>query len=179
MNNLVIFGHPNLDHSMINSAWLKHLQNKNDKNTTIHVLCKAMKDGKFDVDAERKLILQHKKILVVYPFYWYNHPSFLQRWLEEVWSDKDLAFVESLRKVEDKQLMIAVTAAAEQARFNISNTGYFPFDFHISSWAAMANYIGYKFLPSYSIFEVYSKTPQQHLQACDEMWNQFLTAKIR
>ena len=180
MKTLILFAHNDLSKSMVSKNWMQHLQSKNLNDTTILSLDSLCKDGNFDSKSQRQVIRQHDKILIVFPLYWYSHPSILQKYLEQVLTGSDNAeFVNELRQGEPKQLMIAVTAAAEQKNFALGGAASFPLDMYLSNWMGLAKYCNFKYLPMYATYNVYAQSQQQLTEACDKMYNQFLTAKAR
>lgn len=180
MKTLILFGHNDLNKSMVSNNWLKHLKSKNLGDTTILAISELVKDGNFDTAAQREIIRQHDKILIIFPLYWYSHPSLLQKYLEQVLTGSDNAeFVNELRQAESKQLMIAVTAAAEQKNFAMGAAANFPLDVYLSNWMGLAKYCNMKFLPTFASFNVYAQSQAQLTEECEKMYTQFLTAKAR
>ena len=80
----IFLSHPNLDNSFIN----KHLEDIHKKMGIFcfHHLDKAMKNGYFDLEAEKKLLRESDAIVWQFPIYWYNCPVSLRLWQDQVLS---------------------------------------------------------------------------------------------
>ncbi|MCL1945214.1 MAG: NAD(P)H-dependent oxidoreductase [Firmicutes bacterium] len=180
MKNLIIFGHNDLNKSMVSKYWLEHLQAKKDKDTTILCLCEQLKDGNFYTAIQRDILKNHDRILIVFPLYWYSHPSLLQKYLEQVLTGTDNAeFVNELRLNQSKELMIAVSAAAEAKNFGFGGAANLPLDMYLSNWYGFAKYCNMLFKPIYCTYNVYTLSKEQLIAECDKAYNQFLTSKGR
>ncbi|OWV18587.1 glutathione-regulated potassium-efflux system ancillary protein KefG [Fibrobacter sp. UWB16] len=86
MNNqiTILLSHPNISNSMFN----KHLVDINRKNPNFvfHHLDKNRVNGYFDLEAEKKLLRESKAIVWQFPIYWYNSPSSLRDWQDQIMS---------------------------------------------------------------------------------------------
>lgn len=83
MKTLVIIIHPNLENSIINKRWIEEL-NKYPDHYTLHNLYNLYPDEKIDVEREQKLLENYDTIVFQFPFYWFNCPPLLKKWLDEV-----------------------------------------------------------------------------------------------
>ena len=80
----IILSHPSFDNSFIN----KHLADINKKMGIfcVHHLDKTIKNGYFDLDAEKKLLRESDAFVWQFPIYWYNSPASLRLWQDQVLS---------------------------------------------------------------------------------------------
>lgn len=83
MKTLIIIVHPDIERSVINKRWIEELSKHPDK-YDVHQLHKVYPDEQIDALAEQKLIEQYDKIVFQFPFYWFNCPPFLKKWLDDV-----------------------------------------------------------------------------------------------
>ncbi|NIG55458.1 NAD(P)H-dependent oxidoreductase [Chitinophaga sp. Cy-1792] len=83
MKTLVIVVHPDIAQSKINSRWAAALKQFPEK-YTVHDLYAAYPDEQLDVAKEQALLLAHDKVVFQFPFYWFNCPPLLKKWLDEV-----------------------------------------------------------------------------------------------
>lgn len=83
MKTLVIVTHPNIDNSVVNKRWLQELSKYPDQ-YTIHYLHKTYPDGIIDVEKEQALVEAHGNVVLQFPFYWFNCPPLLKKWLDDV-----------------------------------------------------------------------------------------------
>ena len=78
---LVISGHPHLDQSLANQTILTELKNSG-LDITIEDLSEIGWD--FDIEAERKAVVDADTLVFEFPLYWYSYPALLKKWVEEV-----------------------------------------------------------------------------------------------
>lgn len=79
---LILFAHPSLEKSKINRSLLKHIPN--NENIHIQDLYELYPDFNIDIEAEKKLLLNHDIIVWHHPFYWYSCPPLLKQWIDLV-----------------------------------------------------------------------------------------------
>ena len=81
---LILLSHPNASNSVFN----KYLVDINKKcpDFCFHHLDKNRVNGYFDLEAEKKLLQESKAIVWQFPIYWYNAPSSLRDWQDQVMS---------------------------------------------------------------------------------------------
>lgn len=78
MKTLVVVSHPNIEKSRINRRWVEEL--KKYPELTVHELYKEYPNETIDVEKEKRLLLEHDRIVWQFPFYWYSSPSLLKKW---------------------------------------------------------------------------------------------------
>lgn len=85
---LVLFAHPALHRSRVQSALLAAARSVDD--VTVHDLYQAYPDFDIDVAREQALLLAHDVIVLQHPFYWYSTPAIVKQWedlvLEHGWA---------------------------------------------------------------------------------------------
>ena len=81
---LILLSHPNASNSVFN----KYLVDINKKcpDFCFHHLDKNRVNGYFDLEAEKKLLQESKAIVWQFPIYWYNAPSSMRDWQDQVMS---------------------------------------------------------------------------------------------
>jgi glutathione-regulated potassium-efflux system ancillary protein KefG len=84
MNNkiLILFTHPRLEISSVNSSLLKNLPDI--PGITFHDLYEKYPDFNIDIEYEKKLLEDHQIIIWQHPFYWYSAPPLLKQWIDLV-----------------------------------------------------------------------------------------------
>lgn len=83
MKTLILIFHPDLEHSVINKRWKNELE-KYPTKYDVRNLYELYPDEKINLDEEQKLIEQYDKIIFQFPFYWFNCPPLLKKWLDDV-----------------------------------------------------------------------------------------------
>jgi glutathione-regulated potassium-efflux system ancillary protein KefG len=79
---LILFAHPVLEKSRVQSRLVAHTQHL--EGVTFHDLYEAYPDFDIDVKKEQQLLLEHDIIIWQHPFYWYSCPAIIKQWLDLV-----------------------------------------------------------------------------------------------
>ncbi len=79
---LVLFAHPRLEQSKINTVLLEAIPREDW--LTLHDLYEVYPHFNIDVAAEKELLLGHDLIVWHHPFYWYSCPPLLKQWIDMV-----------------------------------------------------------------------------------------------
>lgn len=116
MKTLVIVAHPSIETSVVNKRWIKELKQYPEK-YTVHELYKGYPDGNIDIEKEQKLIDAHGSLVLQFPFYWFNSPSLLKEWLDEVLID-GWAFGSKGIHLMNRKVALAVSAGAKQSDYS-------------------------------------------------------------
>lgn len=110
---LVIVIHPNIQDSVVNKRWIKALSSQPDK-YLVHDLHAAYPTGEIDIQKEQALVEQHDTIIFQFPFYWFNCPPLLKKWLDEVLTYGWAYGSQSGYKMKGKKIALAIAAGIEQ-----------------------------------------------------------------
>lgn len=113
MKTLVIVIHPDLENSVINKRWIEEL-NKYPEKYTIHDLHALYPDEQIDVAHEQELVAAHDKIIFQFPFYWFNCPPFLKRWLDLVLTHGWAYGKGSGYKLAGKKIALSIAAGIDE-----------------------------------------------------------------
>lgn len=113
MKTLIIVTHPNLDESVINKKWVEELL-KFPEEFTVHQLYEVYPDEKIDVLAEQRLVEQHDKIVFQFPYYWFNCPSLLKKWFDEVLTHGWAYGSKSGYRMKGKKIALAISLGVEE-----------------------------------------------------------------
>src|SRR5690349_3159009 len=88
MKILILFAHPRLRNSVVQSALIKAVAGL--EGVTFRDLYASYPDYMIDVEAEQKALLAHDVIVLQHPFYWYSSPAIIKEWqdlvLENGWA---------------------------------------------------------------------------------------------
>ena len=79
---LILFAHPRYEKSLNNRVLVNHIPKIPD--ITFHDLYELYPDFNIDIEAEKKLLLEHDVIVWMHPFYWYSAPALLKQWIDMV-----------------------------------------------------------------------------------------------
>jgi len=120
---LIILGHPDFQKSFANKRILDELQNS-DLDIEIRHIQKMYPDFKIDVKAEQAALLQHSTIVLQYPVYWYNMPSILKHWFDEVFNYQ-FAYGPGGDKLKNKNLLPSFTTGSVESKYSALGAHHF------------------------------------------------------
>ena len=112
-NILIISGHPDLTTSNANKAILDAVRARFGDNVKIRELDKLRVNGKFDVPAEQKALVEADVIVLQFPVMWYSISSLLKQWIDDVF-EYGFAYGSQGTALRGKKLLISATAGAPE-----------------------------------------------------------------
>ncbi len=121
---LIIVTHPHISESAMNKKWVEELLKFPEK-YTVHQLHEAYPDEKIDVLAEQRLVEQHNKIIFQFPYYWFNCPSLLKKWFDEVLTHGWAYGSKSGYRMKGKKTALAISLGVEENE--LSNSGIYKY----------------------------------------------------
>lgn len=154
---LVILAHPNLQASRINKRWAEEIQ-KYD-NVTLHDLYQTYPDGNINVEREQQLLLEHDRIVLQFPFYWYSSPALLKQWQDVVLS-YGFAYGSTGTKLHGKELLIAVSSGGGPDEYQAGGRNQYTLSELLRPFQATSNLIGTRYLPIFNLGDVYQATDE-------------------
>lgn len=114
MKTLIIAGHPDLENSIVNKTILEEVANALPE-AKIRRLCEVAPDGRFDIAAEQKELLEADLIVWQFPFWWYNLPWLMKKWVDEVFVH---GFAHGSKGVlGGKKLLVSFTTGAPEEAY--------------------------------------------------------------
>jgi len=116
MKTLIIVIHPDIVESVVNSRWIEELKKFPDK-YAVHDLHQVYPDEQIDVSTEQKLIEKYEKIVFQFPYYWFNCPPLLKKWLDLVLTHGWAYGSKSGFKVAGKKVALAISLGADQNEY--------------------------------------------------------------
>lgn len=116
MKTLIIVTHPDIHDSIINKRWVEEL-GKYPEKFLVHQLYKVYPDEKIDVAREQQLVEQHDKIVFQFPYYWFNCPPLLKKWLDEVLTHGWAYGSKSGFKLTGKKIALAISAGIDEHEY--------------------------------------------------------------
>jgi glutathione-regulated potassium-efflux system ancillary protein KefG len=79
---LLLLAHPDLASSRVNSALVDAVRDLPD--VTVRDLAAARGRDGFDVAEEQRLLVEHDRVVLQFPWYWYSVPGLLKEWMDQV-----------------------------------------------------------------------------------------------
>lgn len=108
---LLLFAHPAFEKSVANAALLGGVEDL--PNLTIHDLYSVYPDSLIQVDREQELLMEHDRVVLQYPFFWYSSPAIIKEWFDLV-LEYGWAYGEQGNQLSGKTLLTAVTTGGSK-----------------------------------------------------------------
>lgn len=146
MNTLVIIAHSDLSTSTINAAWVEALRESGQ--VTVHALYEEYPTGQIDVAREQRILEQHHRIILQFPFRCYSSPSLLKFWLDVV-LERGWAYGPGGTALQHKELGVAVSTWSTQSDYEIPGPYNRTLAELTSPFEATAKRVGMSYLPGF------------------------------
>lgn len=138
----MIVGHPQWPMSFANKNIVEAFSKENPS-AAVSNLFTEYPDGKIDVEAEQKKLLDADTVVIQFPIEWYGAPSLMHRWFEDVLA-YGFAFGHGGDKVQGKRLIASFTSGTPEDTYVLGGLQSFPMDYFMYPLIAMANRCGMK-----------------------------------
>jgi len=79
---LLLLAHLAFERSLANAALLSAVEDL--EHVTVHDLYETYPNFLINVDREQKLLLEHDRIVIQHPSFWYSTPSIVKEWFDLV-----------------------------------------------------------------------------------------------
>jgi len=112
---LYVIAHPNIDNSLGNKTIIESYKKYNE-NTEFDNIYKLYPDYKIDVKAEQEKLINADVVVLQFPMYWYNCPSLLRKWFEDV-LEHGFAYGSKGKALQGKKLILSITVGAPEEAF--------------------------------------------------------------
>lgn len=116
MKTLIVVSHPNLNNSKVNKRWFEEVKKYPDK-FTIYNLYDVYPDEIINISKEQRKIEEHDSLILQFPIYWFNCPSLMKKWLDEVFTD-GWAYGNNGNKLFNRNIALAVTAGIDEKNYS-------------------------------------------------------------
>lgn len=137
---LVIITHPDLENSLINKRWMEELQKYPDQ-YTLHELHGLYPDENIDIEQEQRLVEAHDKIIFQFPFYWFNCPPLLKKWLDKVLLYGWAYGSTSGYKLDGKKIALGITAGIDEVDYTASGRYKYTLEQLMAPFEVTFNYV--------------------------------------
>lgn len=154
LKTLIIVAHPDLTKSIVNKRWTEELENRD---VTINNLYKQYPNENIDLEREQSLLMEHQRIVLQFPLYWFSSPPLLKKWQDVVLS-YGWAYGPEGDKLRHKEFIIAVSTGAPQDYYP---TGEYSIKELLKPLHATCDFIGAKFLPPYVFYGAEEASAQE------------------
>lgn len=145
---LILFAHPRLEKSRINRRLLESVPK--DIPVTLHDLYELYPDFNIDVEAEKKLLLEHDVIIWHHPFYWYSCPPLMKQWIDVV-LELGWAYGPGGIRLAGKYVFNAVTTGGTREAYAHEGRNRFTLDELLTPFNQTAYLCRMTYLPPFAI----------------------------
>lgn len=171
MKTLVIIIHPTLENSLINKRWIEELK-KYPNQYTLHNLYSLYPDEKIDVEKEQQLIEAHDRIVFQFPFYWFNCPPLLKKWLDEVFTYGWAYGSTSGYKVANKKIALAISAGITKEDYSEAGRYKYTLEQLTTPFEVTFNYVKANYRP---LFAFYNAENNPSTESIEENAKEYIT----
>lgn len=116
MKILHLVFHPNLQKSKVNKVWKEQLV-ASGKIAVSRDLYAEYPDFKINVAKEQELLLQHDRIAIQFPLYWYSMTPLLKKWLDDV-LEYGFAYGRTGDTLKGKDLQLIISADGQEKYYS-------------------------------------------------------------
>lgn len=145
MKILHLLFHPNINNSRVNKAWFQQIS-ESGKVSKSRNLSAEYSDYQFNIEKEQADLVEHERIVLQYPFYWYNVPALLKKWLEDVLTF-GFAYGSGDTKLKGKELQLIISIGGPQESYGPGGYNSFTIGELLKPMQQTATLCGMKFLP--------------------------------
>ncbi|GAB3753759.1 NAD(P)H-dependent oxidoreductase [Spirosoma pomorum] len=174
MKTLIIVAHPNISESTINKKWVAELLKFPEK-YTVHQLYEAYPDEKIDVSAEQQLIEQHDKIIFQFPYYWFNCPPLIKKWLDEVMTHGWAYGSRSGYRMKGKKIALAISLGVEENDLSSSGKYKYTLDELTRPFELSFEYVKANYQPPFAFYGMDYNASDSHITLGVELYMTFLS----
>ena len=114
-HTLIVSGHTDLNNSAANLRILDHLE-RDLANVEVLRLDALYTHKPIDVAVEQDRLRRADVVVLQFPLFWFNIPSLLQRWMEEVWTH-GFSHGTGGDALKGKKLLLSLTEAPDFTPF--------------------------------------------------------------
>ena len=165
MKTLVLVFHPDINNSRINRRLAEEMEKQ--ANVTVHRVYEAYPNEQIDVAAEQKLLEEHDRIVLQFPFYWYSTPPLLKKWEDEVLT-YGWAYGSNGDKLRNKELLIAVSTAGTEEYYTQTGRHKYTVPELLRPLQATSNLIGTRYLTPFIVYGVWQMSNGQLEQSAKD-----------
>lgn len=166
MKTLVIVAHPNLAYSRINAKWKSALQA--DTFFNVKDLAELYPDSVFDIAREQIDLIEHERIILQFPLYWYSCPALLKKWIDDVFTP-GFAYAREGDKLKGKELMLCISVGAPEDGYRATGFNNFTLDELLRPFQQTANYVKARLVTPFVFYESVFASDEQIDRCTDAM----------
>ncbi|QNN44088.1 NAD(P)H-dependent oxidoreductase [Pedobacter roseus] len=173
MKTLIIITHPDMKNSIVNERWVEELLKFPDQ-FYVHQLYEAYPDEKIDVTAEQKLIEQYDKIVFQFPYYWFNAPAMLKKWMDEVLTHGWAYGSKSGYKVGGKKIALAISLGVDEQELSNNGIYKYPLEELTRPFELSFEYVKADYRPFFAYYGIEYNSSEEWIEKSVPLYLDFL-----
>ena len=157
---LIIMSHPDVTQSSSQQFLLAAVKGEEQIQVRhLESILTARGSEHFDKTLERACLQEADRIILQFPFYWYQCPSVMKQWMDEV------LMLNLSQKNKMKELGIVVTVGVKRNRYTAGGSVGFRIEELLRPYQALANQLGWNYQTPFVIyqFQYLSESKKQQL----------------
>lgn len=159
---LILVAHPDMAESRIHRAWASELSRHPDQ-ITVHDLYAKYRNTNIDIAFEQELLLSHDRIVFQFPLHWYQAPSLLKKWIDEVLT-YGFAWGPGGDKLVGKEFLVATSTGSKSDFYRSGGKNQFTLSEFLRPYQALANYVDGNWIPSYILYGTFYDLSDEQLE---------------
>jgi len=140
---------------------------------TVHELYTEYPDARIDVEKEQRLLLEHDRIVLQFPFWWYSGPHLLKKWIDEVLTF-GWAYGPGGDRLHGKELGLAISTGSEADAYGPNGYNRFTMAEMTRPYEVTSDIIGTRFMPLFVVHGAMSISDEA-LERTASMYADFAT----
>ena len=137
---LIVHFHPGFTPSKTNAAMVQAAAQL--PGVEIHKVYDAYPDGRIDVAAETRRLLEVDRIVFQFPLHWYSTPSLMKEWQDQVLTYMFYIEPDIGARLKGKPLMVSATAGNVPSAYGPDGVNLFPLEELLKPLRSTANRCG-------------------------------------
>ena len=157
---LIIMSHPDVVQSSSQQFLLAAIKGEEQIQIRhLESILAEKESNHFDKRIERACLQEADRIIFQFPFYWYQCPSVMKQWMDEV------LMLNLFQKNKMKEFGIVVTVGAKSDRYTAGGSVGFGIEELLRPYQALANQLGWEYQTPFVIyqFQYLPETQKQQL----------------
>ena len=157
---LIIMSHPDVAQSSSQQFLLAAIKGEEQIQIRhLESILAEQENNHFDKRIERACLQEADRIILQFPFYWYQCPSVMKQWMDEVLT------LNLSQKNKEKELGIVVIVGAKKERYTAGGSVGFGIEELLRPYQALANQLGWEYQTPFVIyqFQYLPETQKQQL----------------
>ena len=170
---LVLFAHPSIDRSEVNSVLLDIT--RQHPGVTLVDLYAEYPSFHLDIDREQARLLQHDIVVFMHPLYWFSTPALLKEWQDLV-LEYGFAYGQGGTALHGKVFFHALTAGGPEHSYQVDGYHQATLEELLRPLEHTMSMCGFHYLPPFVLFGARTAVEEGRVEVHVQQWQQLLQA---